>query len=149
MKTWLFATLIIIGGCAPIDYQALSQCGQPTKPFSEPLDQAEAATLESIRFRSLGTDDTWVAIVTHVNCERVDDPWEIVHLPPGNNRIIAAFGKYHQRGNSAQWLEFNVEPGTAYELHVKPLVRWDMAFWITDGQTVVAHTPNYKESFAK
>ena len=150
-----FASVVIVGltlaGCVEINYQSLETCANRLALYSVPEEgDPGAATIESIRFESLGTDDTWVALITHVECMAVPEPWEIVRIPAGHARVLAAFGKYRQQMNSAQWLEFDAEAGARYYLHVKPLTYWDMAFWIKDENgNVVASTERFEPKMAE
>lgn len=142
---------LMVAGCGTIDYRSLDTCAGKYGLYGVPEEgDPNAATIESVRFESLGTDDTWVAVITHVECMTVAEPWEIVRVPEGEWRVLAAFGKYSQHGNTAQWLEFNAEAGKRYYLHVKPLTMWDMAFWLKDENgSVVAYTEKFEPKMAE
>ncbi|MEX1032605.1 MAG: hypothetical protein WDZ30_04545 [Cellvibrionaceae bacterium] len=164
MNTFKIFTLLIlmqlVTACAAIDYQSLNECATQTEYAAIEKDSTTAhATIESIPADVFNSDGSWFAYITHVDCAKVQDPWQIVRVPA---RPIKARVKFNPEAaalspiypgvsvgfeNVAQWLDFSPEPGLHYELHVKTLARWDMAYWITLNGELVAHTDNFKPSF--
>jgi len=152
--------ILCLTSCASVDYQSLSKCSGSENLYQAPEKNSSIlyGTIESIHIGTLGMED-WHSIVTHVDCQEVNSPWEVIRLPVGqhtvrimldeNGKNVKGMIKPIPLDHSAQDLDVQIEAGKKYTLHTRLLAMWDMAFWIMQDDQVVAHTPNFKPSFAE